>query len=824
MFKIKIQFFRPVALLLASISISGCFSGSGGEVATNPTSTTTLSDGSTYSHSAPVIPAGAVADGLAAIGENAESSAFNLPAGVPPATLNSPLTINFRVLATDGRPVANLPRNLFGFTVAKLVRGSNGDSDQWQSYIYRTQRPLSFDSDGKVVVGTGDIRQASTENSGTLTYHADEGYYSYTFATDIEGPIPLLDNQTLWDPDAVHRLAFQLRIQHNGATIAAINPYIDVKFVEDNGTRVAQAVDPSESRIIVATETCNQCHNKLQMHGGGRVETQYCVTCHNPSSNNRIAGSGTIDFSYMVHKIHRGKGLPSGNGYQVSGYGNTAHDYSKVAFPQDPRNCSTCHSESAATPHGNNWQQKPTINACGSCHDNIDFTQPGTWRSDDNKMRGHSGNTSIATYSDNSKCVDCHAVPGSTSQSVAAAHYNQVEARSNQYALTLHRTDITANGDGSRNAAITFSLSNPQSDAKYDLVAGCSTATPVCYTTSGANKVAQAQFSGISLYAAYHDLTGDERFTDFTGYKSWGVCNSTSNGDGTYTLTLEGTRAIPAAATGSVRILSLGSVREARLQEALALVEQPSCVNVSLANQYQTVALDGGTPRERRTIVSDANCQKCHSTLGAASGGDENHAFHSGSRNSVEGCMMCHNPLRVSSSSQMSGEHDTFATDSDFAGLKFSVPRDFKSMVHAIHGQSKRDTLYMPNQEEVAFPGILHDCTTCHTDDAYRHNRAEIGTRVLHPTRSDLSDAQKLAMQTDGAVDPRKVPSFSPKAASCVGCHDSQRARDHMQNDGGARFGVALSELLPGGSVVESCNSCHNPGGIMDIQAVHKIK
>ena len=46
----------------------------------------------------------------------------------------------------------------------------------------------------------------------------------------------------------------------------------------------------------------------------------------------------------MIHKIHYGINLA--NGYRVIGYGGTPHDYSNIVFPQDVRNCTTCHQES----------------------------------------------------------------------------------------------------------------------------------------------------------------------------------------------------------------------------------------------------------------------------------------------------------------------------------------------------------------------------------------------------------------------------------------------------------------------------------------------
>ena len=79
----------------------------------------------------------------------------------------------------------------------------------------------------------------------------------------------------------------------------------------------------------------------------------------------------------MIHKIHRGENLPSveaGGSYAV---GN--HDFSDIVFPQDIRNCTKCHDgDDPDTPQGNNWQMAPSMAACGSCHDDVDFSKDGS--------------------------------------------------------------------------------------------------------------------------------------------------------------------------------------------------------------------------------------------------------------------------------------------------------------------------------------------------------------------------------------------------------------------------------------------------------------
>ena len=41
----------------------------------------------------------------------------------------------------------------------------------------------------------------------------------------------------------------------------------------------------------------------------------------------------------------------------------------EVTYPQPSTFCETCHTESAATPQGDDWKDFPNAAACGGCHD-----------------------------------------------------------------------------------------------------------------------------------------------------------------------------------------------------------------------------------------------------------------------------------------------------------------------------------------------------------------------------------------------------------------------------------------------------------------------
>src|SRR5208282_1715937 len=72
-----------------------------------------------------------------------------------------------------------------------------------------------------------------------------------------------------------------------------------------------------------------------------------------------------------------------------------------LAYPQDIRNCDTCHVTTANpsfTPpaQANNWQTTPNRAACGGCHDNVNF------------ITGLNHGPNNLEQPDDSQCQDCH--------------------------------------------------------------------------------------------------------------------------------------------------------------------------------------------------------------------------------------------------------------------------------------------------------------------------------------------------------------------------------------------------------------------------------
>src|SRR6185436_9626312 len=69
-------------------------------------------------------------------------------------------------------------------------------------------------------------------------------------------------------------------------------------------------------RELTTTATCNQCHNPLAFHGGGRREVKLCQLCHTEQLVESDTGSA-LDLKHLIHRLHRGKDLPSVTGGAV---------------------------------------------------------------------------------------------------------------------------------------------------------------------------------------------------------------------------------------------------------------------------------------------------------------------------------------------------------------------------------------------------------------------------------------------------------------------------------------------------------------------------
>jgi OmcA/MtrC family decaheme c-type cytochrome len=258
------------AALMFALAIAGCGGGGGGGDA--PVSPTPASG-------TPVAQAISSAAASAANDTSTNSSApFAVvqQAGVPAVSVASGAPkVNFAVFS-NRQAKSDLRLADVSVAIAKLVPGTNGNPDQWVNYIYRTETASpTVGPNGRPVLASA--RQATTDGKHTdpalaaqqLVLNAD-GYYTYAFRTDITNPAQT--SGVAFEPDRTHRVALQLAYTNAAGEQVRVNPYYDFKF--DAAGNAVPLTDPSQTRVMADVTQCNGCHERLAIHGGGRVDVQ----------------------------------------------------------------------------------------------------------------------------------------------------------------------------------------------------------------------------------------------------------------------------------------------------------------------------------------------------------------------------------------------------------------------------------------------------------------------------------------------------------------------------------------------------------------------
>lgn len=713
-------------------------------------------------------------------GTTGATTATGLTATITGVTIGSPPTVDFRMSDQDGAPFVGLQPGQVRFTIAKLIPGANGDTDHWQNYINRLEKA------GSVGPGTEDKVQANSagDSAGTLVNNGD-GTYRYTFATDITNvtdPIAVT-----FDPALPHRVGMQTS---GGLPVANAT----LTFQPSTGrTDVPQ-------RQLIKLASCNECHGRLALHGGSRIDTKYCVVCHNPGSADANSGN-SLDFRVMIHKIHDGENLPSveaGGEYAIYGFRDTKLDFSDVAFPQNVRNCTKCHNpDDPETPDAQNIVEHPSIQACGACHDDVDFA------------KGIDGGHPGGVVTDNSQCTVCHA-PDRIAGGVLESHTIGTKVAAAKFKYNILEVKNTAPGEFPE---IRFSVTDPtNNDAPYNIKSD-----PPFTAGGGASRLAL----DIAWSTTDYTNTGSGRAPS-QAVSLDALAASADNGDGTFTVT--STVAIPADVTGS------GTVGFEGHPAADLDGDGNFTDRVPVKSEVKFFAITDSTPAPRRDVVDVENCQKCH-------GQNDGLSLHGGNRtDNVQLCVLCHNPNDTDLSRRPA---DPDATDNNVNtaaadGLE-EQGIDFKRMIHAIHGADFRAEQGAPDFiiygfggsvndfADVGFPGILNNCLTCHKDKTFELPlKPNVLATTVDTKATVISSSPLVFSDAAAASDPSDDGNITPTAAVCSACHGGELALAHMGQNGGS-FDARQSDI-DNGAVIEACPICHEPGRIADVRVVHGIQ
>jgi OmcA/MtrC family decaheme c-type cytochrome len=663
----------------------------------------------------------------------------------------------------DNFSLKGLPAANIRFVLARLEPAANGASSTWHAITRRTEAfpgtpaPTPVDR----VTGTGPKNQATTETAtaGVWT-DKQNGVYTYTFAKSLKN-----DAEIPYDGSLPHRVGLEIRL----------TPAIPANNAIYTFTPATNLPVNESGREIVDNDTCNACHDNLSFHGGARFDLQYCAMCHESYSYDAQSGN-TIDLKVMIHKIHSGETLPSveaGGFYGIFGFGNTFTDYSHVVYPQDKRNCTTCHEENDAdTPQASNWRYTVNAATCGSCHDNVNFVtgenHGGVAATDDTCTSCHGPNSDVG----NLRVASAHVIP----EQAAAARF--------QYEVL----NVTNSAPGQR-PTVTIRVVDPTNgNAPYDIRAAngpfqnssASLAVDVAYST-------QPDFTNTGSLSATA-TTGTPAQPIRIDFKANGVADPAFAGGFTATATV----AIPADAKGSGAALIEG-------RPAVDVNGDGTLERLAVASVGKAFSITDATPVAYRTIVDIVKCNDCHQEL----------TLHGNSRTgNAELCATCHNPNATDINRRVAGSNCEVVT-----GTLNDQSIDLKYMVHAIHAANYKvcgfgNTGY--DFSSVVYPGKLNNCEGCHLPDTY------------YPP----SSATAIATTIDAGPD-RSTPAgdvaITPASAACSACHSGATARQHMELNGGSFSAVKDASSATPAAPAEACANCHGPGAPSDVKVRHGV-
>ncbi len=694
------------------------------------------------------------------------------------------------------QPLAGLPAASINFVLARLEPAVNGKSSSWHAITRRTEAfpgtPAPTPADR--VTGTGPRNQGYTEagTAGQWVESAQKnGVYTYTFSKSLKGidDIP-------YDGSLVHRVGLEIRTRPavTDTNIPANNAVYT--WLPSTGGPVEQS-----GREIVDNDTCNACHDNLSVHGDARFDLQYCAMCHEPFSFDAQSGN-SLDLKVMIHKIHSGETLPSvvaGGFYGIFGFGNTFADFSEVVYPQDKRNCQTCHQDGDAdTPQASNWRMTVNREACGACHDNVNFdtgaNHAGVAATDDTCITCHGPNSTIENG--NLRPQVAHLIP----EQEAAKRFKFEVVRVEAIKLDGTPGD-TACAPETRGckvlpgefAKVTVRVSDPTTGATYRLTdppftntIPCTPRPPattcnptaarlrarVAYTTtnftnpgSGNTPALPIQIDFLSTAVAPVDAPA----------AAGGA--AVLNADGTYTKA--GAKPMPAGLIGG----SGEAFLEGRtIVDVSAVPSASELVEVGVTSSDGVVyPITDATPVARRPIVDIGKCNDCHQKL----------AFHGDNRNdNTELCATCHNP--------------EFAAGST---LEAGRPFDFKLLIHGIHAGTYA---FGGLTFDVVYPGRINNCEGCHKPDTY------------YPVDPAKVFATSITRGAD-ATSPADDIAHTPNVAICGSCHVSTAARSHMQQNGGSFEATKNADGTSNEAALENCAFCHGEGRAADVKVEHGV-
>jgi OmcA/MtrC family decaheme c-type cytochrome len=606
-------------------------------------------------------------------------------------------------------------------------------------------------------------RGSTTDANLRLVQNAP-GEYTYTFLETID--------EAITNDGADETLNQQVSMRIRGFfNYNAVNDIYQITGLPAASTVATEVADPVNE--LVSTDACETCHGPRignVGHGGGYNKVEYCRNCHTAANGTR-ATNGT-DLVTMIHQIHAAVD-------HTNGGADPGHDWTHVTYPQDVNNCEKCHQGDDA----DIWKMKPTIEACGSCHWDVDFT---------------TGMNHPAGIQQNDDCQTCHEpntlpIDVSHASENSTPHNPLVELGAST--ITYEINSVTVDGMGV--PTVNFSIYEDGTP----FTGLDTTFPPTGYTGSPNFRLAYAlPQDGIDEPADWNNLGEFKSQPISIGMDDVAANSDISDaGGGTYDAVLNGV-AFPANAT----------------MRAVAIDGYFTQTSTSLSRHAPSVvmAVDGDV--ERRAIIDFNGCLDCHERL----------ELHGGNRviapetalESVAVCVTCHNPNLSSSGNTFDiadymanpGDYNSSsdATVANYGDDPFAWPEDaqnFKELVHGIHGSDVRQTpyehvrirggnAYSYDWSHVTFPGDASNCSKCHLDESYLPEEIpETALMTTVKTGMPMTFAEATTVREDLPNDEDTV--ISPLVGACRACHIGEEINAHIDQFGG-KIGMTRFDVL----------------------------
>lgn len=590
-------------------------------------------------------------------------------------------------------------------------------------------------------------------------------------------------------------------------------------------------------RDLVTDGGCANCHGafpawseKFKHYAVGGSKCQMChsqatrdTTFNTRTSATTFTTAGPIygtNITEYIHGIHNSHNMPDGVYYRTTTADATAdaEDRYSVGFPSAMNNCRVCHTTDAqltaiaAAPVSYYLCMTCHQNWDGFVHTHADATATPPVAAGDKIFPATTTPDMHRGFTPATNCAICHNGTIAPQDEVADFH-NDFQGTDAHYNSYYRGEDISfANNDN-----VTFAINGVTSNGSAVSFTWTASKLGVAVNPCNTDVATGPTYQSLGAYLAY--AKGDDWVNEFvstTPGQPAGAKNlftslattCTSNVATTTGLTLNAS----ALAYADKVLLAVGGK---------ALDRHAATGNDYFVREasptYAFNPADGTAATPRRNAVANAKCLACHQGSLYQHGGDR--------VDNEQLCVICHNPSANDKNNRLNtfqivNADGTVNTDKTYDG-KNAETYDMRTMIHSIHGVSKRVTPWTVyrsrgiyafvnpdtpkptgwpadgmtiygsmnnktiahNWTVVHYPKPVNDCAACHNEEAFE---ATDQTKAVAVTVDPGFDYSK---QSDDIV-------IGPTAAACTACHATAPVKTHATVDFGYRANVTKESML----------------------------